>query len=118
MVESDNQFTEAADVLVRRLRAVADEVEQTTRQFGQASRVGTFRPATHAAGFMLGRIAGVLQDHAPNLIARASEGDEALLESPDRIVVIDGRRFAVTAEEHRGDGSINTCLVPVAPEED
>ena len=80
MAETPDNFTEAACVLARRLRALADDVERTTTQFGQASRVGSFRPATHAAGYMLGSIAGLLRDHAPNLIARASEADEALIE--------------------------------------
>lgn len=43
--------------------------------------------------------------------------DAQKLVTSDRIVVLDGRRYAVTAEEPRGDHSINACLVPVEAED-
>lgn len=54
--------------------------------------------------------------HPSALIVFAADANK--LVNPDRLVVIDGCRYAVTAEERRGDGSINACLVPVVPEED
>lgn len=111
------QYGYGLDRVISRFRDLTERLERVGKPTSRAiSKNRT--PYSSAAAEVVTEIRNTIGNlNLEGLIVNAAETDLALAEERgDGIVTIGGQRYAVTTEDHRGDGSINACLVPVEQE--